>query len=68
MNISEEKQEQLVHRYGDVVRMLHEGEGFGERALLENKRRALTVASYSTHLFLLILQKKDFAVIRKQFI
>ena len=29
--------------YGGILRILHSGDGFGEKALLENKNRTLTV-------------------------
>jgi hypothetical protein len=43
--------------------VLSSGEGFGEKALIEQKPRALTTAAYSHDLFLLILHKKDFALV-----
>jgi len=37
------------------------GEGFGEKAILENTTRTLTVAASSGHLFLIVLKKESFA-------
>jgi CRP-like cAMP-binding protein len=42
---------------------MKKGEGFGEKALLYNTARALTTTAYSQSLFLVVLQKEDFAIV-----
>lgn len=50
-----------------MVRILGKGEGFGEAALLQNTPRALTACAYSDDLFLLILKKEQFDMVKTQF-
>lgn len=54
----------MSDKFGETVRILKRGDGFGDRALLENVPRALTACAYTEDLFLLILKKDDFDLIR----
>lgn len=47
-------------KYGECVRILTDGMGFGDKALVENIPRTLTVACYSLELFIIVLKKDDF--------
>jgi CRP-like cAMP-binding protein len=51
----------LEHNYGPVLRTMLRGEGFGEKAILENTTRTLTIAANSGHVFLVVLKKEHFA-------
>ena len=42
------------------MRILGEGNGFGEKALAENIPRTLTVACYSLESFIVVFKKDDF--------
>lgn len=50
----------MESKYGECVRLLGNGMGFGEKALVENIPRTLTVACYSHELFVIVLKKDDF--------
>lgn len=65
--ISQQERALLVQKYGDVLRTMRRGEGFGERALLENIPRFGTVAACSLELFLVVLKKDDFMQFQTQF-
>lgn len=54
----------MSDKFGETVRILKRGDGFGDRALIENVPRALTACAYTEDLFLLILKKDDFDLIR----
>lgn len=54
----------MTERFGDTVRILQKGDGFGEVALIQNTPRGLTACSYSEDLFLLILKKEDFDMVK----
>ncbi|CAK88255.1 unnamed protein product (macronuclear) [Paramecium tetraurelia] len=68
VQISQQEIQVLNEKYGETIRILKRGEGFGDKALLENVPRALTACAYTQDLFLLILKKDDFDLIRQQFI
>ncbi|CAD8144376.1 unnamed protein product [Paramecium pentaurelia] len=68
VQITQQEMQVLSEQYGETIRILKRGEGFGDRALLENVPRALTACAQTQDLFLLILKKDDFDLIRQQFI
>ncbi|CAD8056379.1 unnamed protein product [Paramecium sonneborni] len=68
VQITQQEIQVLSEKYGETIRVLKRGEGFGDRALLENVPRALTACAQTQDLFLLILKKDDFDLIRQQFI
>ncbi|CAK75184.1 unnamed protein product (macronuclear) [Paramecium tetraurelia] len=68
VQISQQEMQVMSDKYGETVRILKRGDGFGDRALLENVPRALTACAQTEDLFLLILKKDDFDLIRQQFI
>lgn len=37
----------MNEKYGETVRIMNKGDGFGEVALIENKPRGLTACAYS---------------------
>jgi len=53
----------LIQTYGNVLRELDRGEGFGEKALIEQTCRTLTVIASSVELDLIVLEKKHFRVV-----
>ncbi|CAD8166933.1 unnamed protein product [Paramecium pentaurelia] len=65
--ISKEEKQQLEHQYGESIRLLGVGTGFGEKALVENIPRSLTVACYSHELFVIVLKKDDFITYQMTF-
>lgn len=58
--ISKDEKQLLESKYGECIRLLGNGMGFGEKALAENIPRTLTVACYSHELFVIVLKKDDF--------
>ena len=50
----------MENKYGECIRLLGVGTGFGEKALVENIPRSLTVACYSHEMFVVVLKKDDF--------
>ncbi|CAD8061212.1 unnamed protein product [Paramecium sonneborni] len=68
VQISQQEIQTISDKFGETVRILKRGDGFGDRALIENLPRALTACAYTEDLFLLILKKDDFDLIRQQFI
>ncbi|CAD8164679.1 unnamed protein product [Paramecium pentaurelia] len=65
--ISKDQKQQLEHKYGDCIRLLGVGTGFGEKALVENIHRSLTVACYSLELLVIVLKKDDFITYQMTF-
>lgn len=49
------------------MRIMGEGNGFGEKALAENIPRTLSVACYSQELFVVVLKKEDFMMYQMTF-
>lgn len=49
------------------MRILGEGNGFGEKALAENIPRTLTVACFSLESFIVVLKKDDFLMYQMTF-
>lgn len=49
------------------MRILGEGNGFGEKALAENIPRTLTVACFSLESFIVVLKKDDFMTYQMTF-
>ncbi|CAD8053262.1 unnamed protein product [Paramecium sonneborni] len=68
VQITQQEIQNISDKFGETVRILKRGDGFGDRALIENVPRALTACAYTQDLFLLILKKDDFDLIRQQFI
>jgi hypothetical protein len=60
-SLSNEERHNLEFHFGPVLRTMIRGEGFGEKAILENTTRTLTIAASSGHLFLVVLKKENFA-------
>lgn len=59
--LSYSEREELIGKYGDILRTYVRGDGFGEMALMRNVRRSLTIAASSSDLFLVVLKKEGFA-------
>ncbi|CAD8139671.1 unnamed protein product [Paramecium pentaurelia] len=68
VQITQQEIQEMSDKFGETVRILKRGDGFGDRALIENVPRALTACAFTEDLFLLILKKDDFDLIRQQFI
>lgn len=60
-SLSAEERQNLEMQYGPVLRTMIRGEGFGDKAILENTARTLTIAASTGHLFLVVLKKENFA-------
>ncbi|CAD8072122.1 unnamed protein product [Paramecium primaurelia] len=65
--INQEEKKRLEQSYGECMRILGEGNGFGEKALAENIPRTLTVACYSLESFIVVLKKDDFLTYQMTF-
>ncbi|CAD8159479.1 unnamed protein product [Paramecium pentaurelia] len=66
--ISQQEMSILNEKYGDTVRILGQGDGFGEVAIIEGTPRGLTACAVSQDCFLLILKKEDFDIVKQQFV